>query len=182
MPTYISLIRGINVGGHKIVKMDELRKVIDKIGFENVQTYVQSGNIVFTTSRQSPSGLSKKIEDVIKKKFGHDAAVITKTAEEIAAAIHDNPFLKNKAIDVEKLHVTFLSGIPEPSSVKRLETIPSGDDQFRWRENILYLYLPNGAGNSKLASAPFEKLLGVRVTTRNWRTVNSLHQMAVDRG
>ncbi len=182
MPTYISLIRGINVGGHKTVKMDELRKAVEALGFEQVRTYVQSGNIVFQAPKQSAVTLSKKIEAVILKKFGHEAAVITKTPEELKAAIESNPFSKRKAIAEDRLYVTFLSGCPDAANVKKLDAVSSGDDEYRWHEDILYFHLPNGAGNSKLVTAPFEKWFALRATTRNWRTVNNLHQMATEQG
>lgn len=182
MATYISLIRGINVGGHKIVKMDQLRRALEKFGFENVQTYIQSGNLVFQSPRQPVSAISKKIEDAIRKEFGHSAAVMTRTAEELKATLDGNPFLKRKGIDAGKLHVVFLSGRPEAADIRKLAAIPSGNDQFEWRGECVYLYLPDGAGQSKLASAPFDKLLAVQATTRNWNTVNRLHQMAEDCG
>jgi uncharacterized protein (DUF1697 family) len=182
MPIYISLIRGINVGGHKTVGMELLRKAVSSIGFKNVRTYIQSGNVVFDAPKQSASAISKKIENVILKEFGHDAAVITKTPEELAATIAKNPFLKEKGVDPSRLHVTFLTGCPAPADLKKLEAIPSGDDRFHCHGDILYLHLPEGMGNSKLGNAPFEKLLSVRGTARNWRTLNTLHQMAVDRG
>src|SRR5579862_340475 len=109
MPIYISLIRGINVGGHKTLKMDELRKAVEALGFEQVRTYVQSGNLVFRAPKQSTAAVSTKIEAAILKKFGHEVSVITKTPEELKTAIDKNPFLKNKAIAEEKLYVTFLS-------------------------------------------------------------------------
>jgi uncharacterized protein (DUF1697 family) len=182
MPTYISLIRGINVGGHKTVKMDELRKIVETLGFDRVRTYVQSGNLVFQAPKQSTASVSKKIEAVILRKFGHEVSVITKTPEELQAAIERNPFLKNKAIAAERLYVTFLSSCPEPVNVKKLDAISSGDDEYRWQDDVLYFHLPNGAGKSKLVTAPFEKWCSVRATTRNWRTVNNLHQMATERG
>ena len=182
MPTYISLIRGINVGGHKSVKMDTLRKAVEAIGFEQVRTYVQSGNLVFQAPKQSAASLSKKIEAVILKQFGHEASVITKTPEELKAAIEKNPFLKNKAITAERLYLTFLSGRPEAVNVKRLDAVSSGDDKDRWHDDVIYFHLPNGSGNSKLATAPLEKWCSLRATTRNWRTVNSLLEMAMERG
>lgn len=182
MPTYISLIRGINVGGHKKVKMEQLRKSVEALGFQRVRTYVQSGNIVFQSPRQPVATISKKIEGAILAEFGHTTPVITKTSEEIARVLESNPFLKQTAIDLTRLYVVFFSGRPKPLDVKKLESIPSGADQFRCQDDILFLHLPNGAGESKLANAPFEKLLSVRGTARNWRTVNNLHQMALDRG
>jgi uncharacterized protein (DUF1697 family) len=181
MATYISLIRGINVGGHKKVAMEQLRKSVAALGFKNVRTYVQSGNIVFEAPKQSGAAISQMLERVILEAFGHSAAVITKTPEELAKAIEQNPFLKEKGMDVSKLHVTFLSGSPLLSDVKKLDAISSGRDRFRCLADLLYLHLPDGAGNSKLANAPFEKLLSVRATARNWRTVNNLHQMALNR-
>ena len=182
MAVYISLIRGINVGGHKIVKMDQLRAALEKLGFQKVQTYIQSGNIVFQLPKRSASTISKKIEDAIGKEFGHSAAVITLTADELKAALEGNPFLKKKDIDITKLHVLFLSGRPDAADVKKLTAIPSRNDQFEWRDECIYLYLPNGAGESKLATAPFDRLLSVQATARNWNTVNRLHQMAQDCG
>lgn len=182
MPTYISLIRGINVGGHKKLKMDELRKAVETLGLKQVKTYVQSGNIVFQAPKQSVAGLSRKIERVIKKKFGHEVSVITKTPEEIEAAIRNNPLMKEKDVDTTRIYVVFLSGSPQSSDIKKLDTIPSGGDRYRWLRDIIFLHLPNGAGNSKLANASFEKWLAVHATTRNWNTVNNLHKMATDLG
>jgi uncharacterized protein (DUF1697 family) len=139
---------------------------------------VQSGNIVFSTAKQSPAALSKKMEAVILKKFGHQVSVITKTTEEVKQAIQNNPFLKEKEIDISRLYVTFLSGHPQSADLEKLDAIPCGDDRYHWLGDIIFLYLPNGAGESKLANAPFEKYVGVRTTTRNWRTVNKLHLMA----
>ena len=182
MAVYISLIRGINVGGHKIVKMDRLRAALEKLGFQKVQTYIQSGNIVFQLPKQSPSTISKTIKDAVGKEFGHSAEIITLTADEVKATLDGNPFLKKKGIDITKLHVLFLSGRPEAADINKLAAIPSRDDQFEWRDECIYLYLPNGAGESKLATAPFNKLLSVQATARNWNTVNRLHQMAQDCG
>lgn len=182
MPTYISLIRGINVGGHKKVGMEPLRKAVSALGFRNVRTYIQSGNIVFEAPKQSVLTISKKLENVIRKEFGHDASVITKTPEELAAAIAMNPFVKEKTVDLSRLHVTFLTGCPPPADLKKLEAIPTGQDRFHCHGDILYLHLPDGMGNSKLGNAPFEKLLSVRGTSRNWRTVNTLHDMALKHG
>lgn len=181
MPTYISLIRGINVGGHKTVKMDELRKAVEALGFAQVRTYVQSGNLVFQGARQPTTAISKKLEGVILKTFGHEVSVITKTPEELKAAIERNPFAKRKAVAENRLYVTFLSGCPDAAQVKKLDAVSSGDDEYRWRDEILYFHLPNGAGNSKLVTAPFEKWFSLRATTRNWRTVNNLLQMATER-
>jgi len=114
MPTYIALLRGINVGGHKKVKMELLRKSFTALGFEQVQTYIQSGNVVFKGAKASAAALSRKIEDRIVKDFGFPAPVITRTQEEIATAIQNNPFLKEGAVDPGRLHLIFCRKLPRP--------------------------------------------------------------------
>src|SRR5882672_1351084 len=107
MPVYIAMLRGINIGPHKRMKMEKLRASCESLGFEQVKTYVQSGNVVFKATKQPPASLSKKLEDRIVRDFGFSAPVIIRTAEEMGKVIKDNPLLKEKGTDVEKLHVTF---------------------------------------------------------------------------
>src|SRR5216684_5897193 len=113
--TYIALLRGINVSGHKIIKMDELRKSFGALGLSDVQTYVQSGNVVFKAPKQSLEILSKKIREKIVRDFGFSVSIIIRSSEEVRRAIENNPFLKQRGIDSSKLHVTFLSKAPERS-------------------------------------------------------------------
>src|SRR5271156_4385700 len=116
MPIYISMLRGINVGGHKRIKMDQLRKSFEALGCEQVQTYIQSGNVVFKTGKLSTSALSQRIEKQILSDFGYSVSVISRTADELSKAISNNPFLKRRGIDPEKLHVMFLSEAPAPAA------------------------------------------------------------------
>jgi uncharacterized protein (DUF1697 family) len=178
MPTYIVLLRGINVGGHARVKMDALRELFEGLGFEGVKTYVQSGNVIFRSAK-SASGLAKKIEDKMLSAFGIAVSVIVRTPEEVRSAIRNNPFLKQKDIDLSKLHVTFLSEAPEKAAWKRLDGLTSGRDQFRGSGREIYLYCPDGYGVSKLSNNAFEKLLSVRATTRNWNSVNKIYEMSL---
>jgi uncharacterized protein (DUF1697 family) len=180
MPVYVAMLRGINVGGHKKIKMDQLRAALEKIGLEQVKTYIQSGNVVFKYAKISPEALSKKIEKKILEEFGHSVSVITRGADEIKKSISDNPFLKERGIDEEKLHVTFMSGVPAPDALKQLETLTLAPDRLRCLGKELYFYLPNGMAESVLMKKPVDRLLGVVTTTRNWRTVNTLQQMCTD--
>jgi uncharacterized protein (DUF1697 family) len=182
MPIYISMLRGINVGGHKLIKMDQLRKSFEALGFEQVKTYIQSGNVVFKTAKSSPAALSKKIEERILKDFGFSASVISRTADELEKTIANNPFLKVHGIDPEKLHVMFLSEAPAPAALKKLAELTAPPDQLRCAAREIYFSLPNGMSQSILMKSPVDRILAVITTTRNWRTVNALHRMCQDCG
>lgn len=177
MPSYISMLRGINVGGHKRIKMDQLRKSLEALGLEDVKTYIQSGNVVFKTAKTSPDALSKKIETKIASVFGFPVSVITRTSGEMETIIKSNPFLKAPGINLQKLHITFLSGAPAASALKKLEALMLAPDQSHCVGQELYFYLPNGVSGSVLMKNPVDRILAVVTTTRNWRTVNTLHQM-----
>jgi len=177
MPIYISLLRGINVGGHKKIKMDPLRATFQTLGFESVKTYIQSGNVVFKSGKTSTSVLSRKIEEKILSDFGFAVSVVSRAAGEVARTIANNPFLKERGIDPERLHVMFLSEAPAPAALKKLADLTAAPDQCRPLGKEIYFYLPNGASQSVLMKSPVDRILAVVTTTRNWRTVNSLHQM-----
>ncbi len=178
--TYIALLRGINVGGHKLIKMDQLRKSFEALGWDDVRTYVQSGNVVFQAPKQSPEMLSKKIEEKILRGFGFSVPVVIRSSEEIGRTIKANPFLKEKGIDVASLAVAFLAQTPEKAALNALEALAltMKPDQFRYSGKEIYLYLPNGFGKSKLANG-LERVLSVATTARNWNTVNKLYEMSI---
>ena len=177
--TYIALLRGINVSGHKIIKMDELRKSFGALGLGDVETYVQSGNVVFKAPKQSSEMLSKKMREKIARDFGFSVSVIIRSSEEVRGAIKNNPFLKQRGIDSSKLHVTFLSKAPEKDSLKALEALTARPDQFRYSGREVYLYCPDGYGRTKLSNNALERVLAVTATTRNWNTVNKLYEMSL---
>jgi uncharacterized protein (DUF1697 family) len=180
MPIYVSMLRGINVGGHKTIKMDQLRASFEALGFEQVQTYIQSGNVVFKTVKTSTSGLSKRIEERILADFGFSASVISRTSIEMEEAIADNPFLNKPGIDSEKLHVMFLSEAPEPAAMKKLADLMAAPDLCCGLGKEIHFYLPNGVSKSVLMKTPVDRILAVVTTMRNWKTVNTLHQMCLD--
>jgi uncharacterized protein (DUF1697 family) len=180
MPIYISMLRGINVGGHKRIKMDDLRKSFEALGFEQVQTYIQSGNVVFKTGKLSTSALSQRIEKQILRDFTFSASVISRTDDEVDKAISNNPFLSARGIDPQKLHVTFLSEAPAPAALKKLADLTVAPDQCRSLDREIYFYLPNGVSQSVLMKTPVDRILSVVTTTRNWKTVNQLLRMCED--
>ena len=180
MPVYIAMLRGINVGGHHRIKMDQLRTSLEALGLVQVKTYIQSGNVVFKAAKISPAALSKKIESQIVAQFGFSASVISRTAEEIAATVENNPLLNRRGIDREKLHVAFLSEAPESSAVQKLADLTLAPDQSLALGKEVYLYFPNGVSNSSLWKHPLDRVLSVITTTRNWKTVCTLHQMCLD--
>jgi uncharacterized protein (DUF1697 family) len=182
MPTYVAMLRGINVGSGKIVKMERLRASFEALGFDSVRTYVQSGNVVFKSEQNSLAGLSKKIEEKIQRDFGFSVPVSVKTSKEIEQIVGNNPLVKEKGIDHSKLHVTFLSDAPPKAAVEALEPLARGREQFRVLNREIYLYCPDGYGRTKLSNNAIEKKLSVVATTRNWRTVNALLKMCRSSG
>ena len=178
MPAYIAMLRGINVSGQKIIRMEHLRRSCAALGFQSVQTYVQSGNIVFLATGKSPPALSKRISEAILHDFGFSVPVLVKTSKEMGEVIRKNPFLKEAGLDLSRLHVTFLSEAVSKSVLKDLEALASKQDRFCVGRQEIYLHCPDGYGISKLSNAAFEKALSVTATTRNWKTVNALFEMA----
>ena len=179
VPTFIAMLRGINVSGHKIVKMERLRATFEGLGFGNVQSYVQSGNVVFEAKAAAPTGIAETIVRRIERDFGFSVPVTVVTAQEMGRIFRENPFLKEAGADLSKLHVTFLADTPAAAGLTRMGALPAGPDRFHWRSRCVYLHCPQGYGNTKLSNNAIEQALAVSATTRNWKTVTTLHQMAV---
>ncbi len=178
MTTYVSILRGINVGGHRMIKMDALRQLFDKIGLANSRTYIQSGNVVFQGEKTNPQELKNKIADAIANTFGFDVPVLVKELGEFKRIVENNPFAGNKTIDASHLHVTFLSGQPDPEKLRNMKESHCQADEFHLIGQAIYLYCPNGYSKSKLTNGFLESKLGVTATTRNWKTANELIALA----
>jgi uncharacterized protein (DUF1697 family) len=176
MNTFIALLRGINVGGKNMIPMPELKSLFASIGLEDVSTYLQSGNVVFSSSTGDAQALAVAIEERIDEAFELGTTVLLRTPAELAEIADSNPYLGREA-DLAKLHVVFLSGPPEADAVAELDPARSPPDEFAVRGREIYLHLPNGAGRSKLTMDYFEKRLGVRATARNWKTVTKLLEL-----
>ncbi|MBN1409746.1 MAG: DUF1697 domain-containing protein [Spirochaetales bacterium] len=177
MNFYISMLRGINVGGRKKVAMEDLRKLYAGLGLDDVQTYINSGNVFFTSNIQDVAILSDKIKNAINGKYGFDVPVIIRTTNEVQAVIGRNPFLKETKINIEKLHVTFLSNNPHDGSLEAIRKYKYDPDRFVAAGREVFLYCPDGYGKSKYTNSFFEKHLEVTATTRNWKTVNVMAGM-----
>jgi uncharacterized protein (DUF1697 family) len=177
---YIALLRGINIGPHKRIKMEALQQAMRELGFDDVKTYIQSGNVVFKTATTDATRLANKIEKKLLSAFGFPVPVIVRTPAELHQVIQKNSFLKESGIDSAKLHVTFLSGSPEKAVLKSLDTIAAGPDRVRWNDKEIYLHCPNGYGETKLSNSTLEKALSVQATTRNWETVTKLYEMTLE--
>ncbi len=175
MTIFISMLRGINVSGQKKIKMEELKKLYESIGFKNIQTYIQSGNVVFDSSDSDTLELSSIISQKIKDHFGFDVTVIIRTKEEINKVIDNTPFV-NK--DINKLGVVFLSGTPTLSPTEEINKHKDDSEEFFISGKEIYLYLPNGFGRTKLSNNFFERKLKLSATSRNWRTVIKLVEIA----
>ncbi len=175
---YVALLRGINVGPHKRMKMDKLRACCEALGFKNVKTYIQSGNIVCQAGKLSSDAAAKRIEAQIVKDFGFSADVIARTGEELKQIVSGNPLLKEPGVDASKLHVVFLPDLPPAESIKKLEAIVKTPDKVRHRGKEIYFYFPNGVSGSSIWKHNLDRVLGISGTMRNWRTVNTLLEMA----
>ena len=177
MPAYIALLRGINVSGHKVIRMEALRASFGALKLSNVKTYVQSGNVVFDADTDSVAVLSEKIERRILRDFGFSVPVFLRTAKELEEIIKRNPFLIDTAIDHSKLHITFLADAAPKTALEALQPLATKPEQLRVIDRQIYLYCPNGYGRTRLSNTAIEKKLSVGATTRNWKTVNTLLAM-----
>jgi uncharacterized protein (DUF1697 family) len=167
--TYAALLRGINLGSRNKIAMADLRALFERVGAEDVATYVQSGNVVFA-SAEPQAGLARTIERRIAADLGLEIAVQLRTRAQLAKAVRENPYAGH---ELAALHVTFLAERPERGRVRALDPSRSEPDEFHVAGREVYLYCPNGYGVSKLSNAWFEKQLDVAATTRNWRTVTA---------
>jgi uncharacterized protein (DUF1697 family) len=176
MPTFVALLRGINVGGRNMVPMAELKPALSALGLEDVVTYIQSGNVVFRSRSRAAGEVAADVERQIAEVFGIDVAVLLRTPAQLRKIAADNPFL-GKGADVSKLHVVFLEAKPAKGAIAKLDPDRSPPDEFSVRGREIYLRLPNGAGRSKLTIDWFERGLGVRATARNWKTLDKLIEL-----
>jgi uncharacterized protein (DUF1697 family) len=178
MQTYIALLRGINVSGQKKIIMAELREHLKQLNFSDIQTYIQSGNIVFKFKKISPSKLEAMITDLIKKVYDFEVQCIIRSQMEIEHIISNNPFEEQAAENLKSLYFVLLKNSPKKGRVKSLDSIDYPNEYFEFNKNLVYLYVPNGAGRAKLSNNFFEKKLDVKASTRNLRTLNKLVELA----
>jgi uncharacterized protein (DUF1697 family) len=177
MKTWIALLRGINVGGHKKVPMAELRSLCASLGFTSVTSYIQSGNVVFRSSAAA-TGVVAALEGAIAGRFGFEVRVVVRDLAQLRRVVAGNPFLSDGVVDASKLHVTFLADAPARSVAEAMRVHRIGADELRLVGREAYLHCPDGLGRTKLTPTFMERGFGTATTTRNWRTVNRLLEMA----
>jgi len=178
---YIALLRGINVSGQKLIKMDNLRKIFEKMGFKNVRTYIQSGNVIFDAPKTKPEMLCDRIEKQLEKILGYDVSVVVRTIEELEEVVRKYPFSKIKGHVEAKIYVSFLASVPDKANVKELISFNNDNEMFHLIGNNLYILLRVGFPDSLMGKNIIEKKLRIRTTVRNWNTVNKLVAMSNSR-
>jgi len=176
MQTYIALFRGINVGGRNSIKMADLRSLLNDLGLENVNSYIQSGNVVFRSDEVNSSELSKKITAEIAAGYGFEPKVLIMAGSKYKLIMESNPF-PEAVSDDRRLHIFFLTDNSDNPDIERIEDVKKDNEQYKLTDDAFYLYAPDGIGRSKLVSK-LDKLLGVPTTGRNWRTIRRIWKMA----
>jgi uncharacterized protein (DUF1697 family) len=175
--TYIALLRGINVGGHKMIKMAELKGLFEALGFQGVQTYIQSGNVLFQSEEADVAALRGRIEKEIEARFGFQVPAILRTAAELQQVVADCPFTADKLAEGESLYVYFLAEMPPEAGVAKLLASQSDVDEYRLVGRDMYLLCRQSIRDSIFTNAFLEKRLGVPVTSRNWQVTAKLAEM-----
>jgi uncharacterized protein (DUF1697 family) len=170
---YVLLFRGINVGGSKIVRMDALRKLLADSGFDDVATYIQSGNVVLTSDK-GPGEVIDLVEKVFAESFGFTSRLTVRTSEDWRRMIEENPF-PEAVEDGRRVHAVLLDATPAADAVGALERLAT-TEEIEARDGVLYLHTPDGFGRSKVAES-LDKVLRVPLTARNWNTVLKLQEM-----
>ena len=179
MPAIISMLRGVNVGGHNKIKMDALRNLYESLKLKSPQTYVQSGNVIFLSAEKNLPRLSQRIQDGIHRKFGFGPNVVLRTSSEFRNALAKNPFAARRGLDPSKLLVTFLAADPGQQVRENLLKFDARGEELRTDGSELYIYFPNGIGHSKLSWPLLEKTLRIPFTSRNWNSVTKMLAIAV---
>ncbi|RTY94982.1 DUF1697 domain-containing protein [Flavobacterium sp. GT3R68] len=177
MTTHLALLRGINVSGHNMIKMDALKATLENIGFQNVVTYIQSGNVFVTTPEENPGKVGFMIKQEIFKVFGYDVPVIILGVTDLEACFKNNLFLKEKDIDLKKLYVAFVSKELRTEHMSELKISQFKPDEAHIDASRIFIKYDVGAGKTRLDQKYIEKKLNVTATMRNWNTVTQLLKM-----
>jgi uncharacterized protein (DUF1697 family) len=178
MPAVIAMLRGVNLGGTRRLRMDDLGAVFASLKLRDVRTYIQSGNVVFNTTGGDLAALGRKLEKAIERRFGFHADVIQRRAAEMRDVVTRNPFAERRGLEPGRLIVTFLAADPGEKARAAVRTIPVAPEELYVNGRELYVYFAGGVGRSRLPAAAIERALGVSGTARNWNTVRKLLEIA----
>ncbi|HEY2359681.1 MAG TPA: DUF1697 domain-containing protein [Candidatus Angelobacter sp.] len=182
MPVIICMLRGVNVGGRNMIKMDALKALCVSLKLKDPQTYVQSGNVIFSSSEKDLAKLANRIQDAIEKAHGFRPGVMLRTAAELQQVVARNPFAKRKNIEPGKLIVNFLATDPGKEAREKAMAIKIGPEEMHLIGREAYIYFPCGQGRSKFPWASIERTLGTSATGRNWNSVTKMLEMAEKMG
>lgn len=177
MKTHLALLRGINVSGHNIIKMNDLKLMLENIGFSNVQTYIQSGNVFVTSTIENQNEVGFIIQKEIFKTFGHEVPVVVISKKDLEDCLHYNSFLSVSNIDIKKLFVAFLSKPIDSQAINDLKPSQFKPDEIQIYENKIFIKYEIGAGKTKFDQKYIEKKLNLVATIRNWNSINSLFDL-----
>lgn len=177
MNTWVALLRGINVGGHHKLPMKELVAELTDPGLSDVETYIQSGNVVFCSRETDASSLSERIGSTIRSSHGFEPKVMVLSREELRAAAEANPFPQADA-EPTTVHLFFLAEPAAEPDLELADAVKAPSEELVLTEKVLYLHTPDGLGRSKLGAKVEKVLGGVQTTARNWRTVRKVLEMA----
>lgn len=177
MTTHLALLRGINVSGHNMMKMEALKAMLENIGFQNVRTYLQSGNVFVDSEEESASKVAFMVKQEIFKVFGHEVPVIVITKEDLEACFKNSPYLKEKDPDTKKLYVAFVSIALKSENINDLKISQFKPDEASIDGNRIFIKYAVGAGKTRFDQKYIEKKLNVTATIRNWNTVTNLLKM-----
>ncbi|MGA8090778.1 MAG: DUF1697 domain-containing protein [Terracidiphilus sp.] len=181
MPTYVILLRAVNLAGHGKLPMADFRKMLTGLGFEKVETYIQSGNAV-ADAKGSAAKVAQTVAAGLEKLMGGPCGVVVRTHEQLDRVVRENPYAAEAAADGARVHVGFLAGSAGTNAVAGLDRIvtmyPKRRDRYHLAGDTLYLHLPDGAAETKFTGKALDKAIGVMGTARNWNTVLKLHAMS----
>ena len=178
MPVLISLLQGVNLGPHRRMSMERLRGLYESLGFEEVRSFIQSGNVVFKTAARNPAAVQRRIEEAIRGEFGFHADVVVRTVDEWKKVVEANPFAGRSGIEPAKFLVSFLAAPMGEEARKKVLTMADGKEEVHLVGREMFLYFPDGLARPKISFAAIGKAAGVPVTARNWNTVLKLLEIA----
>jgi uncharacterized protein (DUF1697 family) len=177
MITYVALLRGINVSGQKMIKMDHLKSFFESMKLQNMRTYIQSGNVLFESAEKDAQSLTKKIEKGIEDTYSFQVSVILRTVDELESVISQSPYKLEEMKETDSLYVSFLAEAPTSEAIEKCMTFQNDLDEFIIQNREVYILIHKSYGNSQFSNNFLEKKLKVVATTRNWATVNKLISM-----
>lgn len=177
MARYIALLRGINVGGNKLVSMAALRTLCEELGYTNVQTYIQSGNLLFDCADKTGAAVEKKLEPAIAARFGFSVDTMVRSAKEWPGLLRGNPFAAECAKEPNLVVMSLSKQPPKKDAAKALRERAQGGERIEIADDVIWMHYPAGIGRSKLTPALVDRLVGSPVTARNYRTVQKLTEL-----